>query len=115
MDNELLIQAKANIERNGKYISLANQESILKQVVTLGMSLYEAGLASGAYAFEVEADTAVWPPNADPYIVISEQLIHPDNSKLWLTFESATQVPELGMRRFTAIFEKGRVVKIDKL
>ncbi|NKI70727.1 hypothetical protein GN109_14990 [Collimonas pratensis] len=91
------------------------QKAILEQKITLGMSPYEAKLAGGPYFFDVEADSSVWPLNTDPNLVIAKQATHPDNSKIRMTFETATQFPDNGLTKFTVFVEKGRVVKIEKL
>jgi len=115
LDEKRLDWAKKTIAAYGDQIPLTAQESILKQKIVIGMSPYEARLAGGAYSFKVQADPAVWPTDADPNLVIEKQAVHPDNSKIWLTFETATQFPVDGLARFTVYFEKGRVVSIEKI
>ena len=41
--------------------------------------------------------------------------MHPDDSKIWMTFQTATQYAGEGMQKFKVAFEKGRVVEIIKL
>ncbi len=115
LDEKRLELAKETIHLYGAQISSDAQKAILEQKITLGMSPYEARLAGGAYFFKVEADPSVWPPNTDPNLVIAKQATHPDNSKIWLTFETATQFSNDGLTRFTVSFEKGRAVKIEKI
>jgi len=114
-NEQLLSIAKKEIETHGNMISTKNQELIIKQKISLGMSPYEAQLAAGNYAFKVEADPNIWPPNSDPYAVIKRQVNHPDKSKIWLTFENTTQYPESGNTKFTVYFENGCVISIKKM
>ncbi len=114
LDEKRLEFAKETIRLYGDQIPVDAQKSILEQKIILGMSPYEARLAGGAYFFKVEADSSVWAPNTDPNLVIAKQATHPDSSKIWLTFETATQFATDGFVRFTVYFEKGRAVKIEK-
>ena len=114
LNEKLLALAKETIRVYGDQIPEDAQNAILEQRVTLGMSPYEAKLAAGAFHFKVNADPTIWSANADPNIVIAKQATHPDNSKIWMTFETATQFPDDGLTRFTVSFEKGRAVKIEK-
>lgn len=91
------------------------QEEILAQQVVLGMSPYEAHLAAGAFVFKVEADQSKWPKNSDPYKVMWAQLTKPDNSKIWMTFETDTQFPKKGITRFRVFFQQGKAVEIEEL
>lgn len=101
-------------DKPAKEIRRRDVVALLDQV-TLGMAPYQADLAGGSYQFKVDATPTVWPTNSDPNIVIAKQSTHPDGSKLWLTFETTTQFPGGGPQRFTAIFEHGRVVAIEKV
>ena len=114
LDEKRLEYAKETIRLYGDKIAPSAQKAILEQKITVGMSPYEAGLAGGAYFFKVEADPVIWPANTDPNVVIAKQATHPDNSKIWLTFENATQFPAEGSTKFTVYFEKGIALKIDK-
>lgn len=114
LDEKRLEYAKEAIRLYGDKIPLAAQKAILEQKITIGMSPYEAGLAGGAYFFKVEADPSFWAANTDPNVVIAKQATHPDNSKIWLTFENQTQFSSEGVTKFTVYFEKGRALKIDK-
>jgi len=89
-------------------------ESILQQKFVVGMSPYETKLAGGVYAFRVDADTEKWPVNADPYVVIDRQELHPDNSKLWFTFRNATQFGGGEPVSFTVYFEAWTSEKCSK-
>ena len=79
------------------------------------MSPYEARLAGGAFYFKVEADPANWLANADPFNVMWKQSTHPDDSKIWMTFETATQFPDVGKHRFEVYFAKGKAVEIKQV
>ena len=114
IDEKRLEVAKETLRLYGDQIPVQAQKDILEQRVTLGMSPYEASLAAGAYFFKVVADSKVWPPNTDPNIVIANQATQPDDSKIWLTFETPTQFLGDGLVKFTVGFEKGRVVTIEK-
>jgi hypothetical protein len=96
-------------------IPLQIQEKILAQQVVLGMAPYEAHLAAGEFVFMVQADQSKWPKNADPYKVMWAQSLNPDNSKIWMTFETNTQWPEKGLTRFRVFFQQGKAVEIDEL
>lgn len=96
-------------------VSIELQAKILAQQVDIGMDPYMAHLAAGAFAFKVDADPAKWEGNADPYNVMWAQSQHPDDSQIWMTFETDTQFPGEGEKRFTVYFQKGKAVKIEKL
>jgi hypothetical protein len=114
IDAEGLAFAKKEIERYGDKMNPAMFESIYQQKIVVGMSPYEAKLAGGSYFFRVDADTDKWPSNADPYVVIARQELHPDNSKLWFTFRNKTQFDSGEPVAFTVYFEHGRVKSIQK-
>ena len=114
LDLERLEIAVEAIKKHGDQIAVDKQKSILEQKIVLGMTPYEAKLAGGAYFFHVKADPSVWMPNADPNIVISAQTAKPDNSKIWLTFETTTQFLDEGLSRFVVYFEQGKAINIEK-
>ena len=114
LDEKLLEYAKETIRLYGDQIPPEAQKSILEQKVILGMSPYEARLAGGAFFYKVVADPKNWPPNADPLNVMWKQSTNPDNSKIWMTFENATQFPGEGTKRFMVYFIKGKAVEITK-
>lgn len=95
-------------------IPLPIQEKILARQVVLGMAPYEAHLAAGAFIFKVQAGSK-WPNGADPYNVMWAQSLHPDDSKIWMTFETNTQWPDKGLTRFRVFFEHGKAVEIEEL
>ena len=115
LDQKRLEFAEETIRQYGGMIAQQTQNDILEQRVTLGMSPYEAYLAGGAFAFKVQADQSKWPGGADPYRVMWAQSTHPDNSQIWMTFETATQFPEKGTSRFRVFIEKGKVTEIVEL
>lgn len=85
-------------------ISPEIQEKILAQQVVLGMTPYDAYLAAGAHYYKVSADPEKWKRNADPYKVMWAQSVAPDNSEIWMTFETDTQYPGQGRKRFEVRF-----------
>ena len=91
------------------------QEVITSGEITLGMNPSQAHLAGGAYAFRVIADLKHWKEDADPYLVIQAQTLHPDNSQIWMTFQNETQYPKQGLQTFQVEFQQGKVVKIQHL
>lgn len=115
LDEKRLEYAKQVIKQYGDKIPPEIQVSILAQKVVLGMPPYESYLAAGAFSFEVKADPAKWPPNADPYVVIQAQSLRPDKSQITLTFKNATQFPEAGTTSFRVRFENGRAVDIQEV
>lgn len=115
LDEKRLAFAKECIRLYGNQIPVPAQIAILAQRVALGMSPYEAKLAAGGAYYKVEADAKVWPPNSDPEQVMARQSIQPDDSKIWMSFQTATQFPGEGEQRFSVYFERGRVVQIKKL
>lgn len=96
-------------------VPLELQAKILAQQVAIGMDPYMAHLAAGAFEFRVDADPTKWRKNADPYNVMWAQSQHPDDSKIWMTFETDTQFPGEGKKMFSVYFQKGKAVKIEKL
>ncbi len=115
LDEKRLEYAKETIRLYGNQIPAQAQKNILEQRVTLGMSPYEAKLAGGAFFFKVIADPQNWPKNSDPYDVMWAQSTHPDNSEIWMTFETATQFPDEGIQRFQVYFIQGKAAQINKV
>ena len=91
------------------------QEVAKSGEITLGMNPYEAHLAGGAYAFRVIADPKHWKEDADPYNVIQAQILNPDDSQIWMTFQNETQYPNEGLQTFQVTFQQGKVVEIQPL
>lgn len=115
LDTAQLEFAKEAIRLYGDKIPEVAQKAILEQRVLIGMSPYEAKLAAGAFYFKVTADPKHWPPNANPYVVIDRQSVAPDESKIWMTFQTETQYPGEGKKRFTVYFFNGKAQSIEKL
>lgn len=113
LDAQRLTYAKEIIEKYGDKISPATQKAILLQQITLGIPPYESSLAGGAFTFSVVADSAVWPKDSDPYVVIQAQSLHPDKSRISLSFENSTQFPERGLTKFRVEFVDGRAAVIS--
>jgi hypothetical protein len=114
LNKERLEFAKKAIRLYGDKIPPQSQNSILEQKITIGMSPYEAKLAGGAFYYKVEADPEKWPTNSDPLAVIDKQSIAPDESKIWMTFETETQFPGEGKQIFTVYFYNGKAQTIEK-
>ena len=89
--------------------------SILKGIIELGMTPFEAKLAGGAFAFKVGADPSRWQPNADPYNVMWAQSISPDNSEITMTFNNSTQFGDSSICMFRVCFTKGCATLIEKV
>lgn len=53
--------------------------------------------------------------NADPLRVIDKQSVAPDESKIWMTFETETQFPGAGRKKFRVFFERGRAAEIYEI
>ena len=91
------------------------KQAIQKGVVIPGMCPLQAFAAAGLPGFyEVQADKK-WPGNIAPPKIINAQCDHPDDSVIKLTFHSATQFHTKQLVAFTAKFEHGRVVSIERL
>ena len=115
LDKTRLEFAKEAIRLYGDKIPAQSQKDILEQKITVGMSPYEAKLAGGAFYYKVEVDPKKWPQNADPLVVIDRQSITPDESKIWMTFETETQFPGEGKNRFEVYFRHGKAQEIRKI
>lgn len=83
--------------------------------VVIGMDPYLAHLTAGAFVYKVEADPLKWPSHADPMQVMWTQAKRPDSSKIWMTFQNATQFPGQGVTKFSVYIENGKVKEIKKL
>lgn len=82
-------------------------KNIEKGKIIPGMNTLEAAKAGGAYFFRVLADEAVWERDADPYLIIRAQAEHPDNSRIWMTFQNNTQYPGKDIQTFRVRFVQG--------
>jgi len=114
LNQKVLEIAQEAIQEYGDKISLEAREHILVQRVVLGMSPFEALLAGGTFVFRVQADRKVWPRGTDPYRIIYGQSLAPDDSRIWMTFETETQFPGEGRQGFTVEFEIGKAIKIER-
>jgi len=94
------------------YFPITHRASILEGRILLGMSPFEARLAGGAFAYKVEADPKVWPPHADPFDVMWSQSEAPDDSRIVMTFQNATQIPGEPPQQLAVRFERGHAVEI---
>lgn len=115
IDQKRLEFAKETIRLYGNMISTSAQRGILEQKILIGMSPYEAKLAGGAFHYKVEADPKVWPSGANPIVLMDRQSFHPDESKIWMSFQNDTQFSGEGEQRFTVFITNGRVQTIEKL
>lgn len=113
LNEQVLAIAKEDIVKYGEYIPVDKQKAILEQVVVLGMSPYEAKLAAGAFRYGIKADPK-WPANTDPIKIIYTQSLQPDNSEIFMVFETESQFPGEGRKIFRVDFEKGKAVKISE-
>ena len=89
------------------------REAILASRVIKGMTPYDVHLAVGAFCFRVMADPKVWAGDANPWDVMWAQTLHPDQSEILLLFDSASQQPDLGQRRFQVFIRSGKAQSID--
>jgi hypothetical protein len=112
IDEKRLTFAKECIRLYGSKIPPEKQNDILAQRVTLGMTPYEARLAAGGGYYNVEADPQVWPPQADPELVMARQSVEPDNTRILMSFRTSTQYAEEGDASFSVLFERGRATRI---
>ena len=89
--------------------------SILKGIVEVGMTPFEAKLAGGAFAYKVVADSSRWPEHSNPLEVMWAQSRLPDKSEIWMVFKNKTQFSENSESSFRVYFEKGHATKIIRL
>ncbi len=107
--------AKTFFEKNPQMVPQEHQDMILQQRVILGMTPYEAHLAAGGFSFRVIADQSKWPAGYNPYHVMWRQSTDPDNSEIWMTFQTDTQFSGLGSKTFRVHFQLGQAVDIQML
>jgi ATP-dependent protease Clp ATPase subunit len=115
LDEKRLEYARKAIHLQGDKISEKAKKYILEQKVILGMSPYEASLAGGTFSLKIEADPKIWQPQTDPKEVLLKQSANPDNSKIWMIFNTATQFPDEGKKQFRVFFTMGKAQKITRL
>lgn len=114
-DQKRAAEMRAVFEKYPQKFSDEIRRSFFAKQVAIGMDPYLAHLAAGAFAYRVDADPLKWPKYAEPQQVMWAQAMHPDNSKIWMTFENATQFPGEGLRKFVVYIENGRVKTIEKI
>ena len=115
--------ANAQTADSMEQIFIAHPEKFSSEIIAAyrakrivpGMDPYLASRAGGAYQYRVEADPAKWATDYDPLRVIQAQAMHPDQSKIWMTFENSTQFPGQAGTRFKVTVEHGTVVAIEKI
>lgn len=91
------------------------RSSVLDGVVLIGMTPFEARLAGGAFNYRVVADPSKWPKHSDPLKVMWAQSIQADDSEIWMMFRNTSQFSEEKNIPFRVCFEKGCVVRIEKM
>ena len=94
------------------YFPTRHRASIMAGRILLGMSPFEARLAGGAFAYKVEPDPRVWRPNTDPFDVMWRQSEVPDDSRIVMTFQNASQFLGEPAQRVAVRFERGQAVEI---
>ena len=112
---ERMTLAKNFFVKNPQMVTQEHQGMILKQRVVLRMTPFESYLAAGEFAYKVVADQSKWPTGYDPYKVLWAQTSEPDDSEIWMTFQTGTQFSELGIRTFRVHFQRGKAVDIQML
>ena len=94
------------------YFSVQYRQSILKGLITLGMTPYEAHMAGGKFFYSITNDPQ-WPSGTDPFKIMWAQSKSPDQSQIQMTFKNATQFPKKGTTLFKVFIEQGKVIKIE--
>jgi hypothetical protein len=112
---ERKIYVETMFSQHPELFSQDHRKSILEEIVTIGMSPYEASLAGGAFAYKVVADKKKWPESSDPLKVMWEQSKQIDDSEIWMTFKNHSQFPDGNEVTFRVYFEHGRAVRVEKL
>lgn len=97
------------------FFTQAIRDAILANRVVPGMTPYDVHLAVGAFSFKVSADRSKWPEGANPWDVLWAQSEAPDQSAIWLMFESDIQIPDTPGQRFCAHVKGGVVVMVEHL
>jgi hypothetical protein len=95
------------------FFSEKTRDAILSNLVIPGMTPYDVHLAVGAFSFKVIADRSKWPEAANPWDVLWAQSETPDQSEIWLMFESGLQIPDTPDQRFCAHVKGGVVVAVE--
>lgn len=113
LDEARLNHAQEDHRDLGDKIFPDAQQAILQRKILLGLTPYECHLAGGAFQYGVEADSS-WPANTDPLKIMWAQSILPDDSKIFMIFQTGTQYQEEGLAFFRVDFERGVAVRITK-
>jgi hypothetical protein len=113
-EQQRLAQAQRMIAERPQQVRENFRESILRGIVTLEMTPFEAQLAGGGFNYKVQPDPAHWPANAHPLAVIRAQSERPDASFIRMTFRNDTQFPGLGTRVFHVTFKHGAAQEITQ-
>ncbi|WP_232831084.1 hypothetical protein [Peristeroidobacter agariperforans] len=111
-ENKRAALAQKVISDDPSAIREEHRDNVLKGVVAVGMTPFEARLAGGAFTYHVKADPAVWPRGANPMRVLEAQTLQPDASVIAMTFRNSTQFATAGAVSFTVEFSQGRVAQI---
>jgi hypothetical protein len=104
--------ARDMFRQHPAYFPAQHREPILNGRVLPGMAPFEARLAGGAFVYHVTADRKVWPPGSDPIKVLWAQSDRPDDSRIVMRFNNATQFQDKKERPFVVLFQKGKAVEI---
>lgn len=89
--------------------------AVLKGIIELGMTPFEAKLTAGTFTYRVIADPTHWPEHSDPINVMWAQSVSPDNSEIWMTFKNMTQFSNRAEQIFRVHFTHGKAVEIERL
>lgn len=88
-------------------------KSIRAGIVVVGMTPEEAHVTGGAGPYHIQNDPK-WPPGTNPLVILAAQTETPDNSKIEMFFLNRRQYATPDPTHFTAVFELGRVVRIER-
>ncbi len=89
------------------------RQAILQKEIIIGMFPDEAWAAGGSFLCAVQADEKQRGTNlVFPDKVILAQRLHPDSSRIEMTFHNRTQFGTTKPASFTVIFNQGRAVSI---
>jgi hypothetical protein len=91
------------------------RSAIERGQVMLGMAPDEAAAAGGGCFSEVQQDPKVWPQSGtDPWRVLAAQRLHPDDSKITLSFRNTTQFGTNTPVPFSVVFVRGRAARVER-
>lgn len=112
---ERFVYAQTMFAQHPELFPQDRRQLILDGVVSLGMTPFEAKLAAGAFSFKVVADKKKWLDDSDPFQVMWAQSRMPDDSEIWMIFQSSRQFSGHNETPFRVYFKRGCAVKIEKL